>query len=216
MNLSKYIDHTYLKPVGTCKEIEKLCHEAKEYNFAAVCVNPTWIDFCKKMLDKSDVKVATVIGFPLGAMTTESKVYEATDAINHGADEIDMVMNIGKLLDCDYDYVKSDISEVSNVCQDAILKVIIETAYLTKEEIVKACELAVEAGADYVKTSTGFASEGATLENVRLMRKTVGPDIGVKAAGGIRSYEDAIQMIEAGATRIGASSGVKIVSGENE
>src|SRR6056297_2452935 len=216
MELSKYIDHTYLKPVGTSKEMEKLCQEALKHNFAAVCVNPTWIEFCKDKLAKSEVKVATVIGFPLGAMTTSSKVFEAKDAIKRGADEIDMVINIGKLLDGDYEYVEKDIKEVAHACKDALLKVIIETAYLSKENVVKACQLAVKAGADYVKTSTGFASEGATIENVKLMRETVGKDIGIKAAGGVRSYEDAINMIEAGATRIGASSGVKIVSGANE
>ncbi|MFP4457205.1 MAG: deoxyribose-phosphate aldolase [Clostridia bacterium] len=216
MNLAKYIDHTYLKPIGTSKEIEKLCEEAKEYEFVAVCVNPVWIDTCKKLLKGTSVKVATVIGFPLGAMTTDSKVFETKNAIELGADEIDMVMNIGKMLEEDYDYVNEDISKIASTCGNKVLKVIIETAYLSKDEIVKACKLAVEAGADYVKTSTGFASEGATLENVMLMRETVGENIGVKAAGGIRNYSDAIKMIEAGATRLGASSGVKIASGANE
>lgn len=216
MDLAKYIDHTYLKPIGTSKEIETLCNEAKEYNFAAVCINPTWIKTCSELLEDTSVKIATVIGFPLGAMTTESKVFETRNSIDLGADEIDMVMNIGKFLDNDYDYVKNDVSKVARECGSKTLKVIIETAYLSKEQIIKACQLAVKAGADYVKTSTGFASEGATLENVELMRETVGQEIGVKAAGGIRTYNDAINMIEAGATRIGASSGVKIVSGANE
>ncbi len=212
MNIAKYIDHTYLKPVGTSQDIKKLCNEAKEYGFAAVCVNPTWIKLCKDLLEDTDVKIATVIGFPLGAMTTESKVFETRNSVEIGATEIDMVMNIGKFLEGDFDYVKNDIKEVVKAADKMFVKVIIETAYLSDEQIVKACKLAVDAGAQYVKTSTGFANSGATIKHVKLMRDTVGNEVGVKAAGGIKDKKDAKAMIDAGASRLGASAGVKIIS----
>lgn len=217
INIARYIDHTNLKPYATREDIIRLCDEAIKYGFYAVCVNPYRVRLAKSYLRErgADVKVASVIGFPLGATPTEVKVFEAMRALEDGADELDMVINIGALKDRDYDYVKRDIEEVVKVAHErgAIVKVIIETCYLTEEEKIKACELAKEAGADFVKTSTGFGSGGATLEDVRLMRKVVGPDMGVKAAGGIRTYEAALEMIKAGANRIGTSSGVKIVEG---
>ncbi len=217
INVARYIDHTNLKPYATRGDIIRLCDEAVQYGFYAVCVNPYRVKLAKDYLKEknADVKVASVIGFPLGATPTEIKVAESRRALEDGADELDMVINIGALKDRDYDYVKKDIAEVVRVAHErgAKVKVIIETCYLTDEEKVKACELAKEAGADFVKTSTGFGSGGATVEDVMLMRKTVGPEMGVKAAGGIRTYEQALAMIEAGATRIGASSGVKIVQG---
>ncbi|AMQ18643.1 deoxyribose-phosphate aldolase [Thermococcus peptonophilus] len=215
--IAKYIDHTNLKPYATKEDIIKLCDEAIEYGFYAVCVNPYRVKLAKDYLREknANIKVASVIGFPLGATPTEVKVFEAKKALDDGADELDMVINIGALKDKDYEYVKNDIAEVVKVAHErgAKVKVIIETCYLTEEEKVKACELAKEAGADFVKTSTGFGTGGATVEDVRLMRKVVGPEIGVKAAGGIRTYEQALAMIEAGANRIGTSSGVKIVKG---
>lgn len=215
MDIARYIDHTNLKPYASREDIIKLCEEAKEYNFYAVCVNPYRVKLAKQQLEGSDIKVATVIGFPLGATPTEVKVFEARKALEDGADELDMVINIGALKDGDYEYVKNDIAEVVKVAHErgAEVKVIIETCYLTEEEKIKACELAKEAGADFVKTSTGFGTGGATVEDVRLMREIVGPSMGVKAAGGIRTREQALTMIEAGATRIGTSSGVEIVGG---
>jgi deoxyribose-phosphate aldolase len=217
IDIARYIDHTNLKPYATADDIKKLCDEAVEYNFYAVCVNPYRVKLAKDYLKEknADVKVASVIGFPLGATPTEVKVFEARKALEDGADELDMVINIGALKDRDYEYVKNDIAEVVKVAHErgAKVKVIIETCYLTEEEKVKACELAKEAGADFVKTSTGFGTGGATIEDVRLMRKVVGPEMGVKAAGGIHTYEQALAMIEAGATRIGASHGVQIVEG---
>lgn len=215
--ISKYIDHTLLKPEATSEEIEKLCQEAKEYDFKTVCVNPTWVDYSLKALEGSDVGVTTVIGFPLGANTSEIKAAEAKQAVEKGAADVDMVINIGALKNEDYDTVLADIQAVVDAANGkAIVKVIIETSLLTKTEKVRACELAKEAGADFVKTSTGFSTGGATLEDVKLMRVTVGPKMGVKASGGVRSYEDAIEMIEAGATRIGASSGIAIVEGSDQ
>lgn len=215
--IARYIDHTNLKPYATKEDIIKLCDEAIQYGFYAVCVNPYRVKLAKDYLREkgADVRVASVIGFPLGATPTEVKVFEAKKALDDGADELDMVINIGALKDGDYEYVKRDIEEVVKVAHEkgAKVKVIIETCYLTDEEKVKACELAKEAGADFVKTSTGFGSGGATVEDVKLMRKVVGPDMGVKASGGIRTYEQAVAMIEAGANRIGTSSGVKIVEG---
>ncbi|WP_456394366.1 deoxyribose-phosphate aldolase [Thermococcus sp.] len=217
-NIAGYIDHTNLKAYATGEDIIKLCREAMEYGFYAVCVNPYRVKLAKETLKGSGVKVATVIGFPLGATPTEVKVFEARKALEDGADELDMVINIGALKDKDYDYVRNDIAEVVKVAHEknAKVKVIIETCYLTEEEKVKACELAKEAGADFVKTSTGFGTGGATVEDVRLMRKVVGEEMGVKAAGGIRTYEQALAMIEAGATRLGTSSGVKIVEGAGD
>ncbi|USG99601.1 deoxyribose-phosphate aldolase [Thermococcus argininiproducens] len=215
MNIAKYIDHTNLKSYATKEDIIKLCEEAKKYGFYAVCVNPYRVKLAKEHLKGTDIKVASVIGFPLGATPTEVKVFEAKKALENGADELDMVINIGALKDKDYEYVKKDIEDVVKVAHEngAIVKVIIETCYLTEEEKEIACKLAVEAGADFVKTSTGFGTGGATIEDVKLMRKIVGEKVGVKAAGGIRTYKQAIEMIRAGANRIGTSSGVKIVEG---
>ncbi|HFI0457661.1 TPA: deoxyribose-phosphate aldolase [Streptococcus suis] len=214
MKLNKFIDHTVLKPETTKEQVAKVLEEAKEYDFASVCINPTWVSFAAEGLKGTDVKVCTVIGFPLGANTPAVKAFETKDAIENGADEIDMVINIGALKDKNYDLVLEDIKAVVDASGDKLVKVIIETCLLTDEEKVKACELSKEAGADFVKTSTGFSTGGATVEDVALMRKTVGPEMGVKASGGARSYEDAIAFIEAGASRIGASSGVAIMKGE--
>ena len=214
--LSKYIDHTLLKADAKDDEVIKLCKEAKEYGFFSVCINPSFIELAKKELEKSDVKVCTVIGFPLGATTTETKEFETKDAINKGAHEIDMVINISRLKAKDYEYTLKDIKAVVNAAKDkALVKVIIETCLLTDEEKVKACEIAKEAGADFVKTSTGFSTGGATKEDIALMRKTVGETMGVKASGGVRTYEDAALMIENGASRIGASSSIAIATGKS-
>ncbi|HEL2465020.1 TPA: deoxyribose-phosphate aldolase [Streptococcus suis] len=213
MKLNKYIDHTILKPETTQEQVEKILAEAKEYDFASVCVNPTWVALAAESLKDSDVKVCTVIGFPLGANTPAVKAFETKDAISNGADEIDMVINIGALKTGNYDLVLEDIKAVVAASGDKLVKVIIEACLLTDDEKVKTCQLSQEAGADYVKTSTGFSTGGATVADVALMRKTVGPDMGVKASGGARSYEDAIAFIEAGASRMGASSGVAIMNG---
>ena len=213
--LARMIDHTLLKPDATPDQIERLCAEAREYGFAAVCVNPVYVRLCAAELAGTDVAVCTVVGFPLGANTTHIKVAEALRAIEDGAREVDMVMQIGLLKAGDSDAVRRDIEEVARAVHDrgAILKVIIETALLTDDEKVTASKIIRDAGADFVKTSTGFGPGGAKVEDVALIRRTVGPEMGVKAAGGIRTYEDALAMIEAGATRIGASAGVKIVTG---
>ena len=213
MKLNKFIDHTILKPETTQEQVEKILSEAKEYDFASVCVNPTWVSLAAESLKDSDVKVCTVIGFPLGANTSAVKDFETKDAIANGADEIDMVINIGALKAGNDALVLDDIKAVVDASGDKLVKVIIEACLLTDEEKVRACQLSKEAGADYVKTSTGFSTGGATVADVALMRKTVGPDMGVKASGGARSYEDAIAFIEAGASRIGASSGVAIMNG---
>ncbi|KLV31782.1 deoxyribose-phosphate aldolase [Priestia megaterium] len=215
-NITGIIDHTLLKADATEEQITVLAQEAKEYSFASVCVNPTWVKKAAELLkDAPEVKVCTVIGFPLGATTLAVKAFETTNAIENGADEVDMVINIGALKDKNYDLVQSDIQAVVDAAKGkALVKVIIETALLTDEEKAKVSELAVKAGADFVKTSTGFSTGGATVEDVALMRKTVGPDVGVKASGGVRGLEDAKAMIEAGATRIGASSGVSIAKGQ--
>ncbi|MGB6179538.1 deoxyribose-phosphate aldolase [Carnobacterium sp.] len=211
--IANLIDHTALKPGVTKEEILKLTAEAKEYGFYSVCVNPTWVTEAAKQLKGSDVDVCTVIGFPLGANTTEVKVFETTDAITNGATEVDMVINIGALKSKEDDQVLNDIQKVVEAAKGkALVKVIIETCLLTDEEKVRACELAVKAGTDYVKTSTGFSTGGATKEDIALMRKTVGEKIGVKASGGIHSKADVEAMVKAGATRIGASAGVAIVS----
>ncbi|MGD6804130.1 deoxyribose-phosphate aldolase [Rossellomorea vietnamensis] len=213
-NIAKMIDHTLLKADSTKDQVTKICEEAKEYHFASVCVNPGWVKYAAQMLQGTDVKVCTVIGFPLGATTSETKAFETKDAIEKGATEVDMVINISALKDGNDELVKKDIQAVTAAAKGkALTKVIIETSLLTDEEKERACRLAVEAGTDFVKTSTGFSTGGATIEDIKLMRKTVGPDIGVKASGGVRSVEDAKNMIEAGATRIGASSGVQIVQG---
>jgi deoxyribose-phosphate aldolase len=213
-DITKFIDHTLLKPEATPAEIEKLCNEAKEYHFAAACVNPPYVKQCAASLRGTDVDVAAVVGFPLGAHTTETKVFETKQAIADGAREIDMVINIGALKAKQYDFVRDDIRAVCDAAHagGALLKVIIEAALLTDDEKVRACELSKEAGADFVKTSTGFGPGGATVHDVALMARTVGGELGVKAAGGIRNYEQAQAMIAAGATRIGASAGVKIVA----
>lgn len=214
MELNRMIDHTILKPEATEAAVQKIIDEAKEYNFFSVCINPCWVAFASEQLADTDVAVCTVIGFPLGANTPEVKAYEAADAIKNGANEVDMVINIGALKSQQYDYVRQDIQGVVDAAKGkALVKVIIETALLIDEEKVKACELAKEAGADFVKTSTGFSTGGAKVADIRLMRETVGPDMGVKASGGVHNAEEALAMIEAGATRIGASTGVAIVSG---
>lgn len=212
MKINQYIDHTLLKADAKKGEIKKIVDEANEYYFKSVCVNSSYVSFIRDM-DK-DIRITSVIGFPLGAMTTKAKVFETKDAIKDGADEIDMVINVGRLKDKDYDFVLEDIKEVKKACGDKILKVIIETCLLSDDEKIKVCELSKEAGADFVKTSTGFSTGGATEEDVALMRKTVGEKIGVKASGGIHSYEDAIKMINAGATRLGCSASIAIVEGE--
>lgn len=214
MKLNKYIDHTLLKPDASQEQIETLIEEAKKYDFASVCVNPTWVNFAAQALKATDVKVCTVIGFPLGANTPELKAFETSDAIQNGANEVDIVINIGALKSRNFDLVERDIRAVVEAAKGTLVKVIIETCLLTDDEKVKACQIAQKAGADFVKTSTGFSTGGATVEDVALMRKTVGSDMGVKASGGARSYEDALAFIKAGATRIGASSGVAIMEGD--
>ena len=209
----KLFDHTILKADATEAAVAKICAEAKEYNFMSVCVNTYYTAFVAEQLKDSDVKVCTVVGFPLGQMSTKAKALETKCAVEDGADEIDMVLNVAALKDGKYDVVLEDIKAVKAACGAALLKVILETCLLTKEEIVKACELSVEAGADFVKTSTGFSTGGATAEDIALMRKTVGPDIGVKASGGVRDSKGAIAMVEAGANRIGASATIAILSG---
>ena len=209
------IDHTLLKQNASEEQIKKLCQEAKEYHFCSVCVNPCYVPLCYEELRGSGVKVCTVFGFPLGATTTKSKIFEANEAIENGANEVDMVVNVGKIKSGNWQFVKKDIADlVTAVHGRAIVKVIIETCLLTDEEKVQVCQIAKEAGADFVKTSTGFSTGGATVEDVALMRKTVGPDMGVKASGGVRGPEDAKAMIAAGANRLGTSAGVAIVKGE--
>lgn len=213
MDIAKYIDHTILKPQATVEEVKKLCKEAREYNFYSVCVNGCHAKLVSTELSGSDVKTCVVVGFPLGAMTKEAKAFETADAIKNGANEIDMVINIGALKDKNNDLVKEDIEAVVNAAKGkALVKVIIETCLLTDEEKVKACELAKEAKADFVKTSTGFSTSGATAEDIALMRKTVGKELGVKASGGVRDYKAAMAMIEAGASRIGSSNSIAIVN----
>ena len=210
-DIASFIDHTLLNPDADSNMIRNLCNEAIKYGFYAVCVNPIHVSLCKEILKGSNVNIATVIGFPLGATTSKTKEYEAKEAIENGANELDMVINIAALKDKNYDMVRKDIQQVVDVAKpNAIVKVIIETGLLEEEEKIFACKLAKEAGADFVKTSTGFSSSGARVSDIELMKSTVG-DLGIKASGGIRDYERAIKMIEAGATRIGASSSVKIV-----
>jgi len=207
------IDHTYLKPDATVEKITQLCEEAKSYNFATVCVNPNYVALCSRLLKDTPVKVTCVVGFPLGATTSTAKAMETRDAVANGADEIDMVMNIGALKSKNYDLVKKDIQAVVNAANGRTVKVILETALLTQEEKIKACQIAKEAGADFVKTSTGFGPSGATVADIALMRRIVGPIMGVKASGGIRTLEDVQAMLKAGATRIGASASIAIVKG---
>lgn len=216
INLAKYIDHTLLKADASEEQIVKLCAEAREYKFASVCVNPGYVSLASKELSGSGVKTCCVIGFPLGATSTKAKVQETIDSIRNGADEVDMVINIGELKSGNWIYVKKDIEEVVTSARGkALVKVIIETCLLTDEEKVKVCAIAKMAGADFVKTSTGFSTGGATAGDVKLMRQTVGPDMGVKASGGVRDYKTAIAMIEAGANRIGTSNGIAIVKGDS-
>ena len=213
-NVAAMIDHTLLKADATKEQIIQVCKEAKEYKFASVCVNPAWVRLVSEQLTNSDVKVCTVIGFPLGASTSETKAFETKNAIENGANEVDMVINIGALKDGNDSLVEEDIKAVVEAAKGkALTKVIIESSLLTEKEKVRACQLAVKAGANFVKTSTGFSTGGATCEDILLMRQTVGPDIGVKASGGVRNTNDAKALITAGATRIGASSGVAIVNG---
>lgn len=214
MEINRMIDHTILKADAKLADVMKIIEEAKKYRFYSVCLNPTWVALAAKELQGEPVAVCTVIGFPLGANTTETKAFEAANAIQNGADEVDMVINIGELKDGNNEKVQKDIEAVVAAAKDkALVKVIIETSLLTNEEKIKACELAKAAGADFVKTSTGFSTGGATVDDVRLMRQTIGPEMGVKASGGIHNAKEAEAMIEAGATRLGASSGVAIMNG---
>lgn len=212
MQIQDYIDHTLLKPTAIPSDIEKLCQEAKDYKFQAVCVNGCFTKFAKEQLKNSQVKLAVVVGFPLGAMSTESKVFEAKDSVANGADEIDMVINLGWLKSGKLELVKREISEIKKAIGNKVLKVIIETCYLTQDEKIKACELAVKAGADFVKTSTGFGEGGATLEDVKLMKKVVGNKAKIKASGGIKNRATALKYISLGVSRIGTSSGIAIAS----
>ncbi|WP_088070233.1 deoxyribose-phosphate aldolase [Gottfriedia luciferensis] len=215
MNYANLVDHTLLRADAKKEEITKLVEEAKEFNFASVCINPTWVSYASELLKDSAVKVCTVIGFPLGANTPEVKAFETTNAIENGAGEVDMVINISALKEKNDELVERDIRAVVEAAKGkALVKVIIETCLLTDEEKVRACELSVKAGADFVKTSTGFSTGGATVEDVALMRKTVGENVGVKASGGVRSLKDVENVVNAGANRIGTSSGVKLVQGE--
>ena len=211
MERNKYIDHTLLKADATRKDIEKLCAEAKQYDFASVCVNTYWVPLCASELKDSDVSVCCVVGFPLGAMSTQAKAFETRQAVKDGADEIDMVINIGELKNGNDEAVLHDIEAVVQAAEGAVVKVILENCLLEKEEIVRACKLCMEAKADFVKTSTGFSTGGAVLEDVRLMKETVAGKFKVKAAGGIRSKADMDAMIEAGADRIGTSAGISLL-----
>ena len=215
-DIARMIDHTLLKPDACLEQLEKLCFEAIEHNFATVCVNPTHVEFCASILKDKAPQVCTVVGFPLGANISGAKAFETKEAICLGAEEIDMVINIGALKDQKFDFVKADIESVVNAAGQIPVKVIIETSLLNDEQKIKACMLAKQAGASFVKTSTGFSGGGANAHDVALMRKTVGENIGVKASGGIRTYEDAIAVINAGANRIGASSGVNIIKGQSQ
>lgn len=214
MNYAAMIDHTLLKPEATSDQIQLLCEEAKKFGFASVCVNPSFVPQCAANLKGTKVKVCTVVGFPLGATSSSAKACETTEAVNQGAEEIDMVIAIGKVKEKNKDYVLNDIQSVVKAAQGRLVKVIFETCLLTPEEIVWACEIALKSGAHFVKTSTGFSSGGATLNDVELMKKTVGNKMEVKASGGIRTYEDMVKMVEAGASRIGTSSGPKLLTGQ--
>ena len=215
MKLASLIDHTALKPDTTKEQINKLCSEAIEYGFASVCVNSSYVKLCSELLKDSAIKVCTVIGFPLGATTTATKAFEASEAIENGAREVDMVINVGAIKSGDFDFVKKDIEAVVQVAKGkALVKVILETCLLTEEEKIKSCKICKEAHADFVKTSTGFSTGGATVSDIKLMRGIVKPDMGVKASGGIRDYETAKAMVDAGASRIGASASVAIANKE--
>lgn len=211
MKINEYIDHTVLNADARKSDIDKLVKEAQKYKFKSVCVNSSYVSYIRK-IDKN-IKITSVVGFPLGAMATKAKAYEAKLAISDGADEIDMVINVGRLKDKDYSYVEKDIEEVKKSCQGKVLKVIIETCLLTDQEKIKACEISKKAGADFVKTSTGFSKSGAKIEDVKLMRESVGENFGVKASGGIHNKDQALQMIKAGANRLGTSKSIEIVEG---
>lgn len=215
--MAKMIDHTLLKQNASEDQIKKLCAEAKEYGFWSVCINPCYVALCAEELKDSDVKVCTVVGFPLGASTTETTVFQSVEAIKNGASEIDMVINVGAIKSGNWDYVYNDIKAVADAVKTngGLLKVIIETCLLSDDEKIKACEISKKAGADFVKTSTGFSTGGATVDDIKLMRNTVGPDMGVKASGGIHNAKEALAMAEAGASRIGASAGIEILNGLN-
>ncbi|MCI7240079.1 deoxyribose-phosphate aldolase [Aerococcus suis] len=210
-NINRYIDHTQLQPDAKQEAIDQLLKEAKDYNFFSVCLNPTWVKYAAEALADTEVNVCTVIGFPLGATTPAAKAFETKDAVANGADEVDMVINIGRLKSGQYDAVLEDIKAVVDAAGDALVKVIIETCLLSNDEIVKACELSQEAGADFVKTSTGFSTAGAKAEDVKLMKDTVGDAMEVKASGGIHTRDEAMAMIEAGASRLGMSKGMDII-----
>lgn len=216
MELNRYIDHTVLKATTTLKDIDKLCKEALEYNFYSVCVNGAYVKYCSDKLKGTDVKIAAVVGFPLGAMSTEAKVFESKDAILNGASEIDMVINIGMLKSKEYNYVEDEIRRIKQAIGENVLKVIIETCYLTEEEKKIACELSLKAKADFVKTSTGFGTSGSTFEDVVLMKEIVKDNAKVKASGGVKDYETAIKYIELGASRLGTSSGLDIINKTNK
>ena len=211
MGLNKYIDHTILKATASSADVQKLCAEAIEHEFYSVCVNGCYVADAKHLLQGTDVKVAAVVGFPLGAMTTAAKVFEAKEAVENGASEIDMVINVAKLKDGEFDYVENEVRQIKEAIRDNVLKVIIETCYLTDEEKVKACELSLVAKADFVKTSTGFGTDGATYEDVKLMKSVVGDNAKVKASGGVRDKETAQKYVDLGAERLGTSSGIEIV-----
>ena len=211
MGLNKYIDHTILKVTASGTDVQKLCEEAIEHEFYSVCVNGCYVADAKQLLQGTDVKVAAVVGFPLGAMTTAAKVFEAKEAVENGASEIDMVINVAKLKDGEFEYVENEIRQIKEAIGDNVLKVIIETCYLTDEEKVKACELSLVAKADFVKTSTGFGTDGATYEDVKLMKSVVGDNAKVKASGGVRDKETAQKYVDLGAERLGTSSGIEIV-----
>ena len=211
MGLNKYIDHTILKATASSSDVQKLCEEAIEHEFYSVCVNGCYVADAKHLLQGTDVKVAAVVGFPLGAMTTAAKVFEAKEAVENGASEIDMVINVAKLKDGEFEYVENEIRQIKEAIGDNVLKVIIETCYLTDEEKVKACELSLVAKADFVKTSTGFGTGGATYEDIKLMKSVVGDNAKVKASGGVRDKETAQKYVDLGAERLGTSSGIEIV-----
>lgn len=215
MQINRMIDHTLLKPEATREQIKKICDEALEYNFKSVCVNPYWVNFASEILKGSEVSVCTVIGFPLGANTSLLKSFETEEAVKNGASEIDMVLNVGLLKSKEYDLVEEDIKSVVKSAKGKLVKVILETCLLSDEEIIKACELSMEAGADFVKTSTGFNSEGATTHAVKIMRETVGDKLGVKASGGIRDLKKSMDMIDNGASRLGVSAGIDIIKEYN-
>lgn len=215
--IAGYIDHTLLKPEASLSEVEKLCREAVDYGFASVCINPCNVEAASAGVSGSQVRVCTVIGFPLGAATTEAKVFEAEDAVKRGAQEVDMVMNIGRFKEKKFRYVQEDISAVAaSVKGRAVLKVIVETGFLDDWEVARACEIVRDAGADFIKTSTGFSKGGATVQHVELMKSVLGDQVEIKASGGVRNYEQAMAMIEAGATRIGTSAGIAIVEGSED